>query len=133
MKITVFDPHAKLTPEIVGDMLLLAAVDIPPHIIAVWTPNELALAYDWAAREHLSASDNSVRRRPKPWFIIAAGLLEFLDGLCACQPPEGQPRITLADGWLHLPDAPGRECPVHGEPLAVIDELRVKLAQEGAQ
>lgn len=68
MKITLFDPRQKLTPEITGDMLLLAGVDIPQGVIGQWTPNELALAYDWACREHLSASGNPVQRRPRPWF-----------------------------------------------------------------
>lgn len=74
MKITVYDAHKKLTPDITADMLLLVSVEILPAVIAMWTPNELALAYDWAAREHLAASDNRGVRRPKPWFVTAAEL-----------------------------------------------------------
>jgi len=69
VRITVFDPHQKLTASITEDMLLLAGVKVAPEVIGQWTPNEMALAYDWAAREHLSASDNPVQRRPRPWFV----------------------------------------------------------------
>lgn len=72
MRLTLFDPHMKLTAELTRDMLLLVSIGIPAAIVEQWTPNELALAYDWAAREHLSASDNPVQRRPRPWFITLA-------------------------------------------------------------
>ena len=49
----------------------------------------------------------------------------LLNELCICEPDHGQPKIVLEDGWLLLPEgAVSRECAVHGEPLAVIDELR---------
>lgn len=72
MRLTLFDPHMKLTAELTRDMLLLVSTDVPAAIVEQWTPNELALAYDWAAREHLSASDDPVQRRPRPWFITLA-------------------------------------------------------------
>lgn len=46
-----------------------------------------------------------------------------LTHLCVCNVPDGTPRIVYADGCLELPDGVTRECPVHGEPLAIIDEL----------
>jgi len=52
--------------------LALIGVEIPEDDVRGWTKYELMLAYDWAMREHLSASDNTVRRRPKPSFVTAA-------------------------------------------------------------
>ncbi len=41
-----------------------------PGDIETWTPLECALAYDWAMREHLHASDNIIHRRPRPTFTV---------------------------------------------------------------
>ena len=54
------------------DVLLLVGVTVPLERIEPWTPLERALAYDWAIRVHLRASDNQVRERPKPSFVTAA-------------------------------------------------------------
>ncbi len=68
-RITLIDPATDLTPGIVADLLSLVCVDAP--CAAGWSPIELRIAYDWAVREHLHASDNVVRRRPRPWFLDA--------------------------------------------------------------
>jgi hypothetical protein len=63
----------KITRETVRDMLSLVAEGITLDGMRHWTDTELLVACDWAAREHLRASDNtSVRRRPKPSFVTAA-------------------------------------------------------------
>jgi hypothetical protein len=73
VKLTLFDPRERMTPEITADMLLLVGAEVSPVIIARWTLHEQALAYDWACRRHLRASDNNhVPSRPKPWFVTVA-------------------------------------------------------------
>jgi hypothetical protein len=56
-----------LTPKTVHNLMGLAARDIPPlGTVQTWTPEQLASAAAWASREHLSASDNPVRRLARP-------------------------------------------------------------------
>lgn len=76
--IGVFEPQQPLTTGMLRDMLGLVSLDVPEAIIARWTENERRLAYDYAVRVHLHASDNnSVRVRVIPWFIkIAATPLD---------------------------------------------------------
>jgi hypothetical protein len=69
---TFYEPQGTLTWEMVFDLLCIVPADPSVEQMKEWTPIELLIAYDWAIREHLRASDNtSVRRRPKPWFIEA--------------------------------------------------------------
>lgn len=68
-RLRLIDPARDLTPKIVADLLSLVCVDAGSP--ADWSPVELRIAYDWAIREHLHASDNVVRRRPRPWFLDA--------------------------------------------------------------
>ncbi len=68
MRITFYSPEGELTPDLVSDVLTLVTY-YPKHKISFWTPNEMLIAYDWAIREHLSASGNPVRRRPRPYFL----------------------------------------------------------------
>jgi hypothetical protein len=83
MKLKLFDPHGPLTPEIAGDAILLAGGgDVPQAVIGQWSPHELAIAFDWAIREHMAASDNAVQRRPKPWFVTVAELIEHPGVFC---------------------------------------------------
>jgi len=59
----------EITPQILRDMLALigeAATMPSTERIKRWSPLERAVVYDWAAREHLRASDCPVRRRPRP-------------------------------------------------------------------
>lgn len=63
------EPSGKLTADLVLDMLGLVTDPPPPlEIIKKWTKMELLMAYDWAVREHMAASDNIVKRRERPWF-----------------------------------------------------------------
>lgn len=57
-------------PDILHDLLGLVT-ERPPTIgsLAKLTRDERELLRDWAAREHLSASDNIVRRRKRPDFL----------------------------------------------------------------
>jgi hypothetical protein len=71
MRITFWTPaETPIDSTTVSAVLGLVSVDIGPEWIIRWTDNEKIMAYDWAMREHLSASDNPVRRRPKPYLII---------------------------------------------------------------
>lgn len=68
--IGVLEPSGELTPQMIRDMLGLAGLDVAERIIDAWTPNERALAYDYAMRQHMRASDDySVRPRDMPWFL----------------------------------------------------------------
>ncbi|MBY9045401.1 hypothetical protein, partial [Pseudomonas fluorescens] len=54
-------------------LLLMGDVDISEERVATWTPDDLAVAYDWAMRRHLAASDNDdVIVPPRPAFIPVA-------------------------------------------------------------
>ncbi|MCW2929942.1 MAG: hypothetical protein JWM19_904 [Actinomycetia bacterium] len=59
--------------EAVLGMLSLVTRGAGAAAVASWTQIELMVAYDWAAREHLHASDNKgFRRHPMPSFVAAA-------------------------------------------------------------
>lgn len=72
MRIEFYTP-AEMSRETVRDMLGLVDVKVSAKETDRWTKHELILAYDWAAREHLRASDVLVRRRDKPSFLTTAG------------------------------------------------------------
>lgn len=72
MRLTLWLPEGELTGELVSSVLELVSLTIPESITSQWTLNERRVAYDWAMREHIGASDNPVRRRDKPWFIKQA-------------------------------------------------------------
>ena len=61
-------------PEVLADILsLVAGVMIPAEVIATWTTAERKDACEWAAAEHLHASDNDdVQRVPQPLFVHRA-------------------------------------------------------------
>jgi hypothetical protein len=65
----LMQPEGPYTPGLVHNMLLLVGVDMPPKALEPLAPLELALAFDWAMREHLAAADNLTRRRPKPHVV----------------------------------------------------------------
>jgi hypothetical protein len=65
----LLQPKGPYTPGLVHSMLALVDIDIPARDLEPLAPIELALAFDWASREHLSAADNLARRRPKPYVI----------------------------------------------------------------
>jgi hypothetical protein len=67
-----YRPEGELTDKLVRDILFVVGViSVGPAVIATWTEFERLIVVDWAMREHLHASDNPVRRRPRP-----RGLLE---------------------------------------------------------
>lgn len=72
---TFYEPETGIETLSAYDLhcvLLLAGDEVPPERIQPWTDLEKLLAYDYAMREHLLASDNIVRRRPCPYFVIQA-------------------------------------------------------------
>jgi hypothetical protein len=73
MRLDLLKPQGGYTPEVVGNALSLVGAKFPMFMITSWTKNERALVYDWAMREHFSASDNKIARREKPYLVgIAA-------------------------------------------------------------
>jgi hypothetical protein len=72
MRPELMTPEGALDRGMLRDVLLLVSVTVDEASMEPWTDLELALAYDWAMREHLAASDNPVKRRPKPLFVEAA-------------------------------------------------------------
>lgn len=95
------------TPQVLSDLLTLADVTVPPEAVAMWTADERQMAGEWAAAEHLSASDNPVRRLPKPVFLIRA------QEICA-SPAQAQLAIeawqarTAHSSWMMDPSAVAR-------------------------
>jgi hypothetical protein len=63
-------PQHDLTPKVISDVLLMMGEHVEPSRIETWAEMERVVVYDWAIREHLTASDNIVARRERP-----AGLL----------------------------------------------------------
>jgi hypothetical protein len=59
----------KVTTKIMHDMLTVIGEDVSTERIERWAPLEAAVVYDWACREYLRASDNSVRARPRPFLM----------------------------------------------------------------
>ena len=51
--------------------LLAMVMQPPPSVTRVmgWTAEQREHAEEWAGREHLGASDNPIRRIPKPDFL----------------------------------------------------------------
>jgi hypothetical protein len=60
-----------VSPQVLSDMLslVLGGTGIPAPVVATWTPREREEAAGWAAAEHLSASDNPVRRLEMPELV----------------------------------------------------------------
>lgn len=70
MRVTLLEPTATISADIVYDVLLLVVPpdEIPPlEVISKWTPLEQSIVYDWAIREHLGAAGNRVQRRRRPY------------------------------------------------------------------
>jgi hypothetical protein len=64
----------EMTPEVLRDLIsLVSEVMIPAGVIASWTAQEQEWAGEWAAAEHLNASDSTgIRRQPKPACVSLA-------------------------------------------------------------
>jgi len=69
---TFFEPEGGLRPQTVHDMLSMVISPPPLAELERFAPLELLVAYDWAVREHMRASDNLVRRRPMPRILVLA-------------------------------------------------------------
>jgi len=82
MRITFMAPE-RLTADVARNMLAVVGVPVAQETIGGWTQFELVMAYDWATREYLHASDNTtVRRRDKPSFVqVAQDVEKVLTGL----------------------------------------------------
>jgi len=53
-------------PAVVRDLLLVAGDDVPLEVISGWSSGQRTEVADWAAAEHLHASDNDVMRLRRP-------------------------------------------------------------------
>jgi hypothetical protein len=64
-------PDVPMTASLLVTALSLAGTAVPDReAVAGWSDPAKAIAYDWAIREHLSASDNDdVERRRRPAFL----------------------------------------------------------------
>jgi hypothetical protein len=73
MRLEVLSPSGELTDVLLENVIALVDGN-PPSAgqIAGWTGFQRKLAYDWAIREYLAASDNPVQRRPRPGFLPQA-------------------------------------------------------------
>ncbi len=65
-------PEGEITDELLSAVLSLVSVTVQERFLADWTELERVLAYDWAMREHLAASDCRLKRRPRPWLVTVA-------------------------------------------------------------
>lgn len=98
----------EITPQVLSDMLLLVSdTPVPPEVIATWTADEREVAGQWAAAEHLHASDNPVKRMPKPDFVQRA------EEICASAAQaqlaiEAWQGRTATDAWMMNPAAVAR-------------------------
>ncbi len=69
MRPVLMEPRGELNGQLLKRVLELVGVDITVTAAERWTHLERLLAYDWAARERLAASDQPVKRRPRPSFL----------------------------------------------------------------
>lgn len=72
MRIEFLEPQGELTPSLVMDVLGLVDHQVQEAHAVNWTYLELVMAYDWAMREHLRASDSRISRRECPSFVLSA-------------------------------------------------------------
>lgn len=79
-RVTFLEPSAELSAQDLADVLMVVTVRIPASQVARWTELEQTIAYDWAVREHLHASDNLVRRRKMPHFLATAAAADKAAG-----------------------------------------------------
>ena len=68
-RIEFYVGSGEVSASAVVTILSLVSVRAEPDTVKGWTQHERVLAYDWAYRIHLRASDNPVRLRPRPTFI----------------------------------------------------------------
>lgn len=76
-RITFLTPRGELTPDLVRDAIHIAGYEVDLQEMIHWTKIDLLVVYDWSMREHLSAGDVSIRRRPRPALLANAKLITF--------------------------------------------------------
>ncbi len=69
MRPVLLEPRGELNGQLLKRVLELVGVDVTVTAAERWTKLERLLAYDWAMRERLAASDNLTRRRERPSFL----------------------------------------------------------------
>jgi len=67
-----FYQPAELSAEVVVSVFELISTRLDPDVVEKWTEIELLVAYDYAIRNHLRASDNPTRLRDEPWLVKMA-------------------------------------------------------------
>jgi hypothetical protein len=93
------------SPEVIADILGLAARVIPPEVIATWTPAERERAAGWASAENFSADGNLAQRVPEPPFLARAAEICASPTLAQLAVEAWTARLTHLEGGEH----PGAE------------------------
>lgn len=79
-----------MTVDVVLDAVFLVHADlVSRRVLQALTEIELALVYDWAAREHLAAVDAAVERRPRPSCLDLAVIVSSFAEIAEEEPDEG--------------------------------------------
>lgn len=55
--------------QVLSDILSLVGFDVAPEVVELWPLEKRVEAEVWACREHAVASDNPLRRHPKPEWL----------------------------------------------------------------
>jgi hypothetical protein len=79
MRPEFLEPQGELNAYSVRDVLLLVLPgSTVPAISSIerWSDMERLAVYDWAMREHLHASDGSVRRRQRPRLLYLSRITD---------------------------------------------------------
>jgi hypothetical protein len=104
MRPELITSNAKPDAGTVRAVFQLVEVTADQGAVETWTELELALAFDWAMREHLAASGNPVKRRDKPSFVTAAEKQAVHGELaargCGTVAETGGSAVQAWDRWL---------------------------------
>lgn len=57
------------SPRVLADILSLVGFDVEPEVVEGWPLEKRVEAEVWACREHAVASDNPLRRHPRPEWL----------------------------------------------------------------
>lgn len=100
------DDDQETAPEVLRDLIAVATgAMIPGSVIATWTPAERRQAEEWAASEHLRASDNTgVPRRKYPRLVQEAVVLAANPGMAQLAVEAWMNRkqqVEQSEGMLH--------------------------------
>lgn len=115
---------AETSPEALRDLIGVAAgVMIPGPVIATWTPAERRAAEQWAASEHLRASDNTgIAPRPYPRLVQEAVVLAANPGMAQ----------LAVEAWMQRKESIERELSARGEQGSVHAGYAGSMHQETA-